>query len=58
MHVDYELIIVDDGSDDGTESIAKMHADSLTYLYQQNKGVSSARNNGTEARTGQIYSLS
>ncbi|MFW6134644.1 MAG: glycosyltransferase family 2 protein [Elusimicrobiota bacterium] len=44
---DFELIIVDDGSTDGTKDFISTYNDSrIRYFYQQNKGVSSARNKG------------
>jgi glycosyltransferase involved in cell wall biosynthesis len=46
---DWECLIVDDGSTDDTRSVAEAftRADSrYRYIYQANKGVSAARNNG------------
>ena len=50
----WELIIVDDGSRDNTKSIIETYLkDSrIKYLFQNNKGVSSARNNGVEIARG------
>ncbi len=42
----YELIVVDDGSTDGTEKKMRKYSGKLKYIYQNNKGVSSARNRG------------
>lgn len=43
----FEVIVVDDGSNDDTSSIVSaMDFSELTYIYQENKGASSARNNG------------
>jgi glycosyltransferase involved in cell wall biosynthesis len=43
---DFEIILVDDGSDDGTADIADEFRDKITYIFQKNSGVSSARNKG------------
>lgn len=50
-----EIIIVDDGSKDGTYAIAKKYKkkyENVVLLYQSNQGVSAARNKGIEASTG------
>jgi glycosyltransferase involved in cell wall biosynthesis len=42
-----EIIIIDDGSIDNTKNIVNNYQnDTIKYIYQDNKGVSSARNNG------------
>jgi glycosyltransferase involved in cell wall biosynthesis len=47
---DYEIIVVDDGSKDGTSDIVKQFP--VKYLWQTNRGPASARNKGArEARS-------
>ena len=41
-----EVIIVDDGSDDGTRRIVESFGAKCRYFYQENGGVSAARNRG------------
>ncbi len=55
--IDYELIVVDDGSTDGTDSIESMYRGKIRYIYQQNAGVSSARNRGISASSSPWIAL-
>ena len=42
-----ELLVVDDGSNDGTEAMVKAYTDPrITYIFQPHQGVSRARNRG------------
>ncbi|MBP7847170.1 MAG: glycosyltransferase [Burkholderiales bacterium] len=47
-----EIIVVDDGSTDGTAELLKAYADKIHYVYQENAGVSSARNTGIKLASG------
>lgn len=47
-----EVIVVNDGSRDDTEKVAKSYGDKVVYLCQQNKGLASARNAGYAASKG------
>jgi len=50
-----EIIIVDDGSTDDTERIVKKYASHrIKYIYQNNRGLSSARNTGIKNSCGKF----
>lgn len=44
-----EIIVVDDGSTDNTEQLINENYPNIRYLYQDNQGVSAARNTGINA---------
>ena len=48
----FEILIIDDGSNDGTQEWVKENFQSIKYIYQNNRGVSSARNIGIENANG------
>ena len=54
---DYELIVVDDGSDDNTQEILGAYGKAITVLQQSNRGVSAARNSGIARAAGQLIAF-
>lgn len=55
---DFELIIVDDGSDDGTEKVVQSFGDTrIRYFFQKNQGVSAARNKGIIESKGDVVAF-
>ena len=50
---DYELIVVDDGSTDGTKQALERYGEKICFLRQDNAGVSAARNAGIRQARGE-----
>ena len=53
----FEIIIVDDGSKDGTKEWLLQNYPSVQYIHQPNNGVSSARNKGIQISQGSWIAL-
>jgi len=50
---DFEVIVIDDGSTDGTRIALEKYSYKIRYIYQENAGVSAARNTGIRLAKGE-----
>jgi glycosyltransferase involved in cell wall biosynthesis len=53
----WELIVVDDGSLDGTGDVCREHGDRIIYRRRQNSGVARARNEGVRLARGELVAM-
>ncbi|HEV2694565.1 MAG TPA: glycosyltransferase family 2 protein [Verrucomicrobiae bacterium] len=54
---DYELIVIDDGSSDGTVEILKSYGDKIRLICQKNAGAGAARNTGIRVAQGKYIAF-
>lgn len=52
-----ELIVVDDGSNDGTTDLLRTYGDRVKAVHQPNGGLAAARNAGVALATGELIAL-
>lgn len=57
-YLDLEIIVIDDGCTDSTKSVIKQYvSDKLVYIFQENQGVSTARNRGIDIAKGEYIAF-
>ncbi|MCY2960589.1 MAG: glycosyltransferase [Planctomycetota bacterium] len=56
-YTDYELVVCDDGSTDGTLAILGSYGDRLRLVKQANRGVAAARNRAAETARGEFLAF-
>ncbi len=53
----FEIIVVDDGSRDDSREVVAQFGDKVQYIYQENAGLSAARNTGIRASKGALIGV-
>lgn len=53
----FEVIVIDDGSTDNSREVAAQFGNQIRYIWQENQGLSAARNTGIRATTGDLIGL-
>lgn len=56
-YLDWEILVIDDGSTDNTRQRVAVYGDFIRYFYQENQGVSAARNRGIQEAKGELIAF-
>ncbi|HEY5668172.1 MAG TPA: glycosyltransferase family 2 protein [Candidatus Saccharimonadales bacterium] len=52
QYTNIEIVVIDDGSSDNTAAVVASYGDKVRYIYQENRGLSAARNAGMQQAQG------
>lgn len=52
-----DIVLVDDGSTDGTRAVAERYEASVRYVFQTNAGIGAARNRGIDMARGELLAF-
>ncbi len=55
--LDFEVIVVDDGSADNTSQVVADYGDAVQYIYQENRGYAAARNLAIRHSSGELIAF-
>jgi glycosyltransferase involved in cell wall biosynthesis len=53
----YEVLVIDDGSTDSTQTVLEEFADRIIYIHQENLGVAKTRNRGIQEAKGELIAF-
>ena len=54
---EFEILVIDDGSTDDTERVARSFGDQISYFRQENRGAGAARNHGIARSRGKYVAF-